>query len=232
MRMPSPEVSPAKTCVVCGQDCTDRPRVKDNRGRYFCQPCFQKLEQKQKAAAPPQAVAVAAAAKAPAAKPAARSAPAGGPDLLSDLATMAAAAPAAEIERNCPACSKPLAPNAIFCTNCGYNIQTGQRVSVQAMKATKVRKTGSSSAAISGVFANPLALGGILCVVFLVLFLVARGNSQMAGFYLVASVLFGIGIGLWGLIAAFQQGAVSGILYFRSGRISCISSSPKPRARI
>lgn len=30
----------AKACVVCGVDCTGRPRVKDPKGRYYCRACY------------------------------------------------------------------------------------------------------------------------------------------------------------------------------------------------
>jgi hypothetical protein len=30
----------SKICVVCGCDCSTRPRVKDPRGRYYCKPCY------------------------------------------------------------------------------------------------------------------------------------------------------------------------------------------------
>jgi len=29
-----------KCCIICGADCTGKPRVKDPRGRYFCRPCY------------------------------------------------------------------------------------------------------------------------------------------------------------------------------------------------
>lgn len=29
-----------KNCVMCGVDCSTKPRVKDPHGRYYCQPCF------------------------------------------------------------------------------------------------------------------------------------------------------------------------------------------------
>lgn len=28
-----------KICIVCGEDCADRPRIKDGRGRYACKAC-------------------------------------------------------------------------------------------------------------------------------------------------------------------------------------------------
>ncbi len=30
-----------KTCQICAEDCSDRPRVKDSRGRYYCRACAQ-----------------------------------------------------------------------------------------------------------------------------------------------------------------------------------------------
>jgi hypothetical protein len=31
-----------KLCVVCGCDCTGKPRTKHPHGRYFCQPCYER----------------------------------------------------------------------------------------------------------------------------------------------------------------------------------------------
>jgi hypothetical protein len=212
--MSSPEVAPAKICVACGQDCANKPRIKDARGRYFCQPCFQKLEQKQKAAAaPPAAMAVATAPKAPAARPAPRAPAAPGADLLDDLAKLAAAAPAAEVERTCPACSAPLAPNAVFCTGCGYNLQTGQRVGTQALKATKTHKPRSSSSVnVSGIFANPLVLGGVVMGIVLVLFLIARSGNELSFVYLGPVGIFSFVVGILVLISAFKESVLTGIL--------------------
>jgi rubrerythrin len=54
--------APAKVCVLCKQDVSKKPRVKDPQGRYLCEPCFEKS---QKATPKP-----AAAAPKPAPKPA------------------------------------------------------------------------------------------------------------------------------------------------------------------
>ncbi len=49
-----------KTCVICGEDCSGRPRTKDPKGRYYCLPCYErakhKLEQKQAANSQPPPV--------------------------------------------------------------------------------------------------------------------------------------------------------------------------------
>ena len=35
--------STTKTCAVCGQDVSAKPRTKDRNGRYFCTPCYEKV---------------------------------------------------------------------------------------------------------------------------------------------------------------------------------------------
>ncbi|MGD2111470.1 MAG: hypothetical protein PVI86_19000 [Phycisphaerae bacterium] len=62
--------SAGKTCRICGRDCSDRPRMKDKKGHYFCRECFDRAKEelaarKQRAAGKP----VDAAAKADAASP-------------------------------------------------------------------------------------------------------------------------------------------------------------------
>ena len=46
-----------KVCGSCGQDCANRPRTKDRRGRYFCSTCYDRAIARQRqlrgTAAPP-----------------------------------------------------------------------------------------------------------------------------------------------------------------------------------
>ena len=35
----------AKVCVLCKEDVARKPRHKDARGRYFCEPCFQRAKE-------------------------------------------------------------------------------------------------------------------------------------------------------------------------------------------
>ncbi len=32
---------PGKICVICGEDCSGRPRIKDPKGRYYCRKCHE-----------------------------------------------------------------------------------------------------------------------------------------------------------------------------------------------
>jgi hypothetical protein len=43
------DAASGKICVICGESCDDRPRVKDPKGRYFCRDCYDKaLERKRR----------------------------------------------------------------------------------------------------------------------------------------------------------------------------------------
>lgn len=42
-----------KTCVLCGENCSRKPRVKDDRGRYYCKTCHQAALARQAKAAQP-----------------------------------------------------------------------------------------------------------------------------------------------------------------------------------
>ena len=45
-----------KICGLCGQDCANRPRTKDKRGRYFCSACYDRAiarKRQQRGLAPP-----------------------------------------------------------------------------------------------------------------------------------------------------------------------------------
>ncbi len=42
-----------KTCVICGQDCSQRPRIKDPKGRYYCKECHEKAKLRRAGATEP-----------------------------------------------------------------------------------------------------------------------------------------------------------------------------------
>jgi DNA-directed RNA polymerase subunit RPC12/RpoP len=67
---------------------------------------------------------------APAAKPAGPPAAAPAPTRVFAPTAETIAAPAESSGAKCPACSAALAPNAVLCVNCGYNLKTGKTLSV------------------------------------------------------------------------------------------------------
>ena len=40
---------PSKPCGICGQDCAGRPRIKDPKGRYFHEHCYEQARETQAA---------------------------------------------------------------------------------------------------------------------------------------------------------------------------------------
>jgi len=52
---PAPETTPeqpAKICVICGQDCSDKPRLKDQEGRYYHATCHERALQRRRTIPP------------------------------------------------------------------------------------------------------------------------------------------------------------------------------------
>lgn len=105
--MSAPE-SPAKICVVCGEDCSQRQRVRDAQGKYTCKDCVEKRAAAKPAAAAP------------------RTAP----------AEVDAAMAGFDFEP-CPGCGAPLAGKANICMSCGYNKTTGKQIKTKVVAAPK-----------------------------------------------------------------------------------------------
>ena len=105
---------PGKVCVLCGEDCSQRPRVKDRRGRYYCRPCYDKAK---------EAVDARKALEETPPDPELRAEPEPEPELepVPDpeawmVPLEGEAAPAV----GCPACGRRMDKGAVICTNCGY----------------------------------------------------------------------------------------------------------------
>lgn len=107
-----PGGSPAqKTCRICGQDCSDRPRVKDGKGRYYCRECAE------------------AAAESRPARPSPLPRVDHAIDLDLDDPDDVPIEPEANAPRPglvlCPVCGRPLAPDTGRCPACGYDPAKG-----------------------------------------------------------------------------------------------------------
>lgn len=100
---------PAKICIVCGEDCSRRQRVRDAQGNYTCKECVEK-----------RVVAK------PTVQPAPRTAP----------AETDAAMAGFDFEP-CPGCGAPLAGKANICMTCGYNKATGKQIKTKVVAAPK-----------------------------------------------------------------------------------------------
>lgn len=110
------ERRPGKICVICGADCSLRPRIKDPKGRYYCKQCHDlagRRSHQQAATSPPAE-------------------PTLDPYVLAGLAEPAepdaTAAEPATGAPTCPSCERPLQPGAKVCVTCGINVDTGRSI--------------------------------------------------------------------------------------------------------
>jgi hypothetical protein len=129
---------PDKTCIVCGQDCSSRPRVRDEHGRYHCRECYDLLKEAkgfgERAGATGESRGGIGSA-------------AGNDDPLAALGVDLAwdnegkdeggvgGGINPEVLENalveCPGCGKPEPRNTVICPACGLNWQTGKQVATE-----------------------------------------------------------------------------------------------------
>lgn len=145
---PSMSDSVAKVCAYCGANCSDKPRTKDEAGRYYCKECFPKAK---------AAVKTGGVASAGAARPAgAAKAPVVGvfddpilldPELVGgkdEPKQVKVEQPQAVQPKSCPSCGVLLPGDAVVCTNCGFNTATGKglKTKIERAKAAKASSGG------------------------------------------------------------------------------------------
>ncbi len=113
-----------KTCGICQEDCSDRPRVKDAKGRYYCKSCAMDRAAShatEEAHLPPPE---------DDANPYAID--------EGDFGT-AAPLPAGMLDLTdrsspCPACMHSMPPGAKVCVSCGYQVDKGIQTSTKVEK--------------------------------------------------------------------------------------------------
>ncbi|MEM1185522.1 MAG: hypothetical protein AAGI53_11055 [Planctomycetota bacterium] len=152
----------AKICVLCNEDCSDRPRIKNPEGQYACKACVearQKSKSDRSAPIQPEPIDNEAFDLEPVGEPESD----GVMDVL--LADVPEATPAAAQGRACPACGAAMAADAIVCVSCGYNTATDTAVRT---KSKNIRKEGGVADAAASVATGtlhglvpPLIGGGI-----------------------------------------------------------------------
>jgi hypothetical protein len=117
-----------KICVICGQNCAGKPRVKDNAGRYYCKACHERaLARTRPSTAKPPDVSPAAVDPAPDADVFA----------LEDILPDPSAAPLPEappitssgsLGHRCRGCQAELPTGSVICVNCGTRVGSGRSV--------------------------------------------------------------------------------------------------------
>jgi hypothetical protein len=206
--MPSETGASPKTCVVCAIDLSNRPRVKDRRGRYFCRPCYEKALKKAKARKAQRAAAKPAG---PAALESASAAPPAGVDDLMALGSGEAVAQQRPGQPRCPACGQAMPAGITSCRACGYI--KPQPVAAATIAAARPKTTAAPSAeGVLRVLKNPLAILIGVTGVFLLMFLMARTSPELVLLYLVVVSIYALAIGIWLLVEAFRTSITDGVL--------------------
>lgn len=151
-----PEAVATKSCTVCGIDCSGRPRVKDQQGRYMCQECFDKVKQTKQVQKAPPAPAVAAVT---AADPAINL---NDNSFLLDIGGSKSTS-VTGASKVCPECGRGMSASAVVCIGCGFNSQTGKRLALKVEKAKKTKvESGGGDAAELGSYAMLCIIGGLV----------------------------------------------------------------------
>ncbi len=202
--MPQEPGSTAKLCGICGRDCSSKPRIKDAQGRYFCRECVEK-KQRAKGAAP-AASATPAGARPPTGKPQA-AAPADQQSLMARLVDESVGSAAGR----CPGCGRPLKPDAVICTQCGFHRAAGQVITTQVQKPAADTSREKSSGGDSAL-KSPAAVSLISLVVLGGLLAGAMSNGQLLLPYFLVQSAFGLGVGIYLLIRAFSDSIGQGFL--------------------
>jgi len=127
--------SSQRICGICGDDCSAKPRIKDASGRYFCKAC---VAAKEAAAGGAKAGAGAVAGAGVAAGGGAAARVQQAPDERSIMAKLVDES-VSQSAHVCPGCRRPLRPEAVLCTACGFNRQTTSVVQTTVLKPKEVK---------------------------------------------------------------------------------------------
>lgn len=107
-----------KVCRFCQADVSGKPRIKDTKGRYACQPCFEKVKAKKAAASAKESDAI-------------------GLEVESGMLELEAA-PKQSDGLFCPECARPVDRNSVLCVHCGYSPGEGKRLKTEVGKRAEI----------------------------------------------------------------------------------------------
>lgn len=239
----TPAPSPAKVCIVCRQDCSNRPRNKDEQGRYTCQDCAKKMATAgasrggSASAAPSRPVVKSASAGgAPPVAAAAKQAAGRGAGAMDDGLHRLAADPLpaymfeekpVEVgadQEMCQNCGQLIKKSHVICIKCGHNKQNHKTLHT-ALKRPEIINDGKKSKTYF-TLDNIYVVGGIwLSAALSVIFAIIAGSSgepQMMALSLVVMMAVGAILGLACIIATFFESVLMGVLLLVFGVVNTV----------
>jgi hypothetical protein len=203
-----------KTCRICGQDCSDRPRTKDRKGRYYCRECYEETRKSlmARAAVPGSEARPIERADSPTANPV-EVEPDGDEAAESEWVVLEPDSPAVHTEASlCPSCGGIVPANSAICARCGHNKRTGQtaRAGGAAVAASEAAVLLGYAAKNTGMFMLGCLISGIGALVGAgVWCLIALITNREAGL-----VAWGIGVvaGLGMTLGYRRQNNLAGVV--------------------
>ncbi|MCR9215779.1 MAG: hypothetical protein NXI14_01120 [bacterium] len=185
-----------KVCRFCEKDVSGEARIKDKKGRYACQPCFERLKAKRAQTHQiPE----------PKANPYSAFAPDIDTDAISIETDAASAGVGQQPMRPCPSCKAMMGAADVFCVQCGTNVQTGGKLGKAKVKKAKPRRERPANlGATIGTVVSLLIAGSI----GVGLFIGSRPDSApaVAGISIAAFLFYAGVVGIMTLVDAFRQG--------------------------
>ena len=117
----------------------------------------------------------------------------------------------------CPACGAALAPQAILCTQCGYNLRTGQRLPTRspAGRPAAARAPATGRAAAKGDskwYATPYPYLGLVAVVVLTFYLLGQSIPVMKLAFALTALLYVVTARIIVVVVAFKDSIGKGFL--------------------
>src|SRR5687768_12730950 len=120
--------------------------------------------------------------------------------------------PTAVAATACPSCGASLAPGAVLCTSCGYNVRTGQRMPSRPVAGKPAARAAAAAPQGTDWFRTPYPYLALSVAGMSVLFFVARSHQAALFAYLGVSVLYVFTVHIVMLVCAFRASIGQGFL--------------------
>jgi len=175
-----------KICIVCGEDCAGRPRLKDSKGQYACQACVEAKKRRRKEPMPAGAAVQ-------------NEAPVASGDIGFSMDDYIGDVRPADANP-CPKCGMGRSDGAVVCMQCGFDSALGRVMSTKVSKE-KVKRTRRTPRMSGGTVYVIVALSMLV-----LLPAIALTSPEGAGVAVVVSVLWVLLAYIYMVGAAFRDG--------------------------